>query len=163
MEAMHMGGHDDHYSDHGMGGMNAPPPSHGGMIMHHKMMMHMTFFWGKDTEVLFSGWPGTRTGMYVAALVFVFALAVLVEWLSHCNFIKPGPRHVGAGLTHTLLYTLRLGLSYMLMLALMSFNGGIFIAGLIGHTVGFLIFGSRVFKRSSEVDGKTFDLPPMHC
>ncbi|KAK6935790.1 Ctr copper transporter [Dillenia turbinata] len=103
-----MGGHHDHNHDH---------DHH----MHH--MMHMTFFWGKDTEVLFSGWPGTRTGMYVAALIFVFVLAVVVEWFSHCNIIKPGSKHVQAGLAQTLLYTLRTGLSYMLMLALMSFNG----------------------------------------
>nr|GMD87442.1 copper transporter 1-like [Ipomoea batatas]GME06603.1 copper transporter 1-like [Ipomoea batatas] len=53
------------------------------------MMMHMTFFWGKNTEVLFSWWPGyDQLGMYILSLVVVFLLAVLVEWLSNCNYIK---------------------------------------------------------------------------
>uniref|UniRef100_J3M7C3 Copper transport protein n=1 Tax=Oryza brachyantha TaxID=4533 RepID=J3M7C3_ORYBR len=45
--------------------------------------MHMTFFWGKNTEVLFTLWPGTRGGMYALALVFMFALAVLLEFRAY--------------------------------------------------------------------------------
>ncbi|CAK7331390.1 unnamed protein product [Dovyalis caffra] len=144
-----------------------PPPSaimNGTNGMHHKMMMHMTFFWGKDALILFSGWPGTSSGMYVIALVFIFVLAVLVEWLSHCRFIKPGSNDVAAGLIQTLIHAIRVGLAYMVMLAVMSFNGGVFIVAVAGHLVGFLIFGSRVFK-DTELPPyrKTSDLPPMSC
>ena len=44
---------------------------------------HRTFFWGKNGEIFFSGWPGTLTGMYILALIFIFGVSVLVEWLAH--------------------------------------------------------------------------------
>ncbi|XP_030524161.2 copper transporter 1-like [Rhodamnia argentea] len=118
----------------GMNGTTTSPPPH-----RHKMMKHMTFFWGTHSEILFSGWPGTRTGMYALALIFVFALCVLVEWLSHYRLpAKPG---VAAGILRSLLHALRMGLAYLVMLALMSFNGGVFLAAVAGHAVGFLAFG----------------------
>ncbi|XP_061374689.1 copper transporter 6-like [Gastrolobium bilobum] len=147
---------------HGMGGMAPPPSSTNGtmMMMHHKMMMHMTFYWGKEAEVLFNNWPGDRTGMYVLSLVFVFVMSVLVEVLSHTRFIKPGSNHVVAGLVQTLMHLLRVGLSNLVMLALMSFNGGVFLVAVFGHALGFLFF-SRAFKKPLKDEG--FDLPPMTC
>ncbi|KAJ6331597.1 hypothetical protein OIU76_010056 [Salix suchowensis] len=121
----------------------------GSMRRHRKMMvhntlMHNTFFWGHKTEVLFQGWPGSSTGMYAVALTFVFALAVLVEWFNHhFSAIKPGTNKAAAGFFQTGMYAVRSGLSYMVMLAVMSFNGGIFLAAVGGHAVGFTLFGSR--------------------
>ncbi|RWR76233.1 copper transporter 6 [Cinnamomum micranthum f. kanehirae] len=133
------------------------------MNMHHgkEMLMHMTFFWGKNTEVVFSGWPGTSLGMYLLSLIVVFVISVLLEWISTCNLIKPGTPRLAAGLMQTLMHTLRMGLAYLVMLALMSFNGGIFIVAVAGHSVGFLIFGSRMFKPENETP--VADLPPMKC
>lgn len=148
--------------DHGHDDMHGMNDTTGGGMHHHKTMMHMTFFWGKNAEILFSGWPGTRTGMYVLALVVVFVLSVLVEWLSHCKLIKPGKSQVAAGLVQTLLHALRVGLAYMVMLAVMSFNAGVFLVAVAGHTVGFLLFGSRVFKKS-DTEKVGSDLPPMSC
>ncbi|XP_059660812.1 copper transporter 1-like [Cornus florida] len=143
----------------------SPPTSNGTAattMQKHHSLMHMTFFWGTDSLILFSGWPGTRPGMYALALVFVFVLSVLVEWLSHCNLLRDGSKDVGAGLVQTLMHTIRVGLANLLMLALMSFNVGVFIVVLAGHMLGFLFFRSRVFKKSSH-SGKTTDLPPMSC
>ncbi|KAK8488834.1 hypothetical protein V6N13_000920 [Hibiscus sabdariffa] len=154
---------DDHM--HGMMHNN----SDGGMApaMHpRKMMMHMTFFWGTDALILFSGWPGTSSGMYVLALFVVFLLAFAAEFLSHSQLMNPGSAsHVTAGLVQTLLHALRVGLAYLVMLAIMSFNGGVFLVAVAGHSLGFLLFGSRVFKKSpAAVPGKTSDLPPsMSC
>ncbi|KAF5193830.1 Copper transporter [Thalictrum thalictroides] len=134
--------------------------------MHHKMMMHMTFFWGKNAEVLFSGWPGTSVGMYVFALIIVFVLSMLIEWLSHSQFIKnsSSTSHISAGIVQTVMHTIRVGLSYLVMLALMSFNGGIFLMAVAGHSLGFFIFGSRVFKHGDVGQyEKQTDLPPMTC
>ncbi|KAE8705647.1 Copper transporter 6 [Hibiscus syriacus] len=137
-----------------------------GMHPHKMMMMHMSFFWGKNAEILFSGWPGRHgAGMYALALIFIFLLAFLVEWLSHCRLIKPGSSdNVSAGIKQTLLYGIRIGLAYLVMLAVMSFNGGVFLVAVLGHTLGFLLFGSRVFKKNTDMfDCKTSDLPPMSC
>ncbi|KAK3206384.1 hypothetical protein Dsin_020430 [Dipteronia sinensis] len=155
--------------DHGgMDGMMVNPPSsmfNNNMNHHHDshmVMMHMTFFWGKNAEILFSGWPGSRPGMYALALVSVFIVSLLVEWLSHCKLIKSGSRHVVAGLLQTTVHALRIGLAYLVMLAVMSFNGGVFLAAVAGHTLGFLLFGSRVFSKSPP-PSKTSDLPPTNC
>ncbi|OMO86096.1 Ctr copper transporter [Corchorus capsularis] len=149
--------------DHMHGMNNQPPPGGATMNHHHHLMMHMTFFWGKNAEILFSGWPGARTAMYVLALIVVFLLGFLVELISHSKLIKPGSTHLAAGLVQTLLHALRVGLAYLVMLAVMSFNGGVFLAAVAGHTLGFFLFGSRVFQKSSTLvpDGKPSHLPPV--
>ncbi|KAL3720020.1 hypothetical protein ACJRO7_004933 [Eucalyptus globulus] len=147
----------------GMNGTTVPPPHR------HKMkMMHMTFFWGTQAEILFSGWPGTRTRMYALAIVFVFALCVLVEWLSHSRLFIPAKAGFAAGVLRSLVHALRMGLAYLAMLALMSFNGGVFLAAVSGHAVGFLAFASGAFGKPEEVyrpdAGKAAaDLPLMSC
>ncbi|KFK27423.1 hypothetical protein AALP_AA8G380700 [Arabis alpina] len=153
-----------------------PPPSSpsmmnngsmsGGGGHHHMMMMHMTFFWGKNTEVLFSGWPGKSSGMYALCLFFVFFLALLTEWLAHSSLLRGNTTGDSAncvsGLIQTAVYTLRMGLAYLVMLAVMSFNAGVFLVALAGHAVGFMLFGSRAFRKPSGV-GKTNDLPTSGC
>ncbi|KAL3536459.1 hypothetical protein ACH5RR_004920 [Cinchona calisaya] len=111
----------------------------------------MHFYWGKDTEILFSGWPGNNSGMYALALIFVFSLAVLVELFSNINLIKPGSNRVAAVLFQMGIHAIRAGFAYMVMLAVISYNGGIFLAAVLGHAVGYVIFGSPVFKRGSNV------------
>ncbi|KAG5554035.1 hypothetical protein RHGRI_011789 [Rhododendron griersonianum] len=94
-----------------------------GHVHHHRsVLMHVAFYWGKNAEFLFSGWPGSSTGMYALALIFVFGLAVLVEWLSHCKHIKPGANRVASGLFQTGIHAVRAGFVYMVMLAVMSYN-----------------------------------------
>ncbi|CAD5192973.1 copper transporter 6-like [Musa acuminata AAA Group] len=149
--------------DHG--GMGDMSMNNSNMAKRH--YTHMTFFWGKNSEILFSGWPGTRGGMYALALLLVFALSFLVEWLNHCRLIRPGTGHVAAGLARTTLHAARVGLAYLVMLAVMSFNGGVLIAAVVGHAVGFLLFGSSVFRKTplqpTDNDGLKGDLPPMAC
>ncbi|KAK4763351.1 hypothetical protein SAY87_013541 [Trapa incisa] len=123
----------------------------------------MTFFWGKNSEILFSGWPATRTGMYVVALFFCFFLAVLLEWISHCRHFKlseagaisrklPPSREkwLAVGLIQMATYGLRVGLAYLLMLAVMSFNGGVLLVTVAGYAVGFFLFASYAFKSATE-------------
>lgn len=159
-----------------MNGMtNTPTPSPpgsnpGGMDMHmhhHPMMqMHMSFFWGQHGEILFPGWPGTNSGMYALVLIFIFFLAFTVEFLSHTNFGRRVSGTVAVGLVQTVVHTIRAGLAYMVMLAVMSFNGGVFLAAVAGHALGFLVFGTWVFrKRSPEIVAgeKNSDMSPMIC
>ena len=151
----------------GMDHQHGMPDHQHGMSPGHSSMMHMTFFWGKNAEILFSGWPGKRSGMYALALIFVFVLAVLIEWLSHSKLIKSESNRVGAGLIQTFLHTIRVGLAYLVMLAIMSFNGGVFLVALAGHALGFFLFGSRIFNKSTPPPrpplSKTADLPSMSC
>ncbi|VYS53634.1 unnamed protein product [Arabidopsis thaliana] len=142
--------------DHG----NMPPPSPSSMVNHtnsNMIMMHMTFFWGKNTEILFSGWPGTSLGMYVLCLIVVFLLAVIVEWLAHSSILRGRDSTSRAkGLVQTAVYTLKTGFAYLVMLAVMSFNGGVFIVAIAGFAVGFMLFGSTAFKNPSD-DEKPFE------
>ncbi|KGN58819.1 copper transporter 4 [Cucumis sativus] len=108
-----------------------------------KAVVHKSLYWGHDAQVLFTGWPGTNSGMYALAVIFVFVLAVMVEWLNSCNFMKQNGESVGKVVVQTAIHAVRTGLSYMVMLAVMSFNGGIFLAAVGGHAVGFVLFKRR--------------------
>lgn len=119
-----------------------------GMPRRKRMIMHMTFYWGKDALILFKGWPGPNNiGMYALALIFVFFMALLVEWLADA-MSRMKSEGAASGLAQTMLYGLRVGIGNMVMLALMSFNVGVFLVAVLGHTLGFFFF--RVIIRSRE-------------
>ncbi|KAF8019976.1 hypothetical protein BT93_G0613 [Corymbia citriodora subsp. variegata] len=126
------------------GELNNPHIHHGNRLI----ATHMRFCWGDNTVILFDHWPGKDTAMYALAIIFVFCLAFLIEFLLAFEFTKPGETKVGACLIRTELYMVRSGLSYMVMLAVLSYNGGIFLAAVSGHAVGFLVFQSRLFRKS---------------
>ncbi|KAF3341933.1 copper transporter 1-like protein [Carex littledalei] len=108
--------------------------------MDHSMMSfaHMTFYWGKNSLVLFNNFPGSNTGHYILALIIVFMLASGLEFLSHCCLIGPRWQRTVAELARTALHTVRMGLYYLVMLALMSFNVGVLLVAILGHAVVFL-------------------------
>ncbi|XP_027351302.1 copper transporter 6-like [Abrus precatorius] len=117
-----------------------------------RIPIHTTFYWSHKVDILFRCWPGDSAAMYAVALLLVFVMAVLVEWLSFTKIVKlkPGASNdVVGGVLKTGLYGVRSGLSYLVMLAVMSFNGGVFIVAIGGHVIGFLIFGTRAFRKKS--------------
>lgn len=109
------------------------------------MVTHMNLYWGKDVIILFQGWPSNNLGMYILALAFVFLLSATIEVLSIAPVVKQGTTKspVIGGLTQTILYALRIGLSYLVMLSVMSFNLGIFIVAVAGHAFGFFLVKRR--------------------
>lgn len=131
------------------------------------MKSHMTLFWGDAIEILFPGWPGSNFNSYMLALALVFVLSLAVEWLSHTKFIKPTMDNITAGILQTAMYAFRVGMAYLVMLAVMSYNLGILLAAVAGYTIGFLIFGSRAFDDSkiSKISPceDPADLPPLIC
>ncbi|CAN6241824.1 unnamed protein product [Urochloa humidicola] len=132
-------------------GKAAPPPA-AGSSSPHMSMMHMTFFWGDRAVVLFPGWPGARGGgAYALCLLFVLALAALTEALAAASSFVARRAARGAGSapasTAALLaaaHAARMGMAYLVMLAVMSFNGGVLLAAVAGHALGFLLARSRV-------------------
>lgn len=150
--------------------MAPPPGAHGGM--RRKRYIHMTFFWGKESEILFTGWPGARGGMYALALVAVFALAFLLEFLGSRGLdarlpkaADGAPRRAAAGAARAAVYALRVGGAYLLMLALMSFNGGVLLVAVAGHAAGFLAFRAGLFgdRRAQVEDAAKEQLAPAAC
>ncbi|KAJ0809305.1 putative Ctr copper transporter [Helianthus annuus] len=119
-----------------------------------KTMTHMTFYWGKNAWILFHGWPGSSTGMYILALVLVFGLALIMECLANSNAATAKSN----GILRTLIHTLRVLFSYLVMLSVMSFNIGVFVVAIAGHAVGFFVFG--VLNKSPEKDS---DISSMAC
>ncbi|KAF8663834.1 hypothetical protein HU200_055168 [Digitaria exilis] len=138
-----------------MGGMMAPPPSPPGMGKMRMRYTHMTFFWGTKSEILFTGWPGANAGLYALALAAVLALAFVLEFLGSrrldallpaAGTSRPGSnRRAAAGTSRAAVHAVRVGGSYLLMLALMSFNGGVLLVAVAGHAAGFLAFKAGFF------------------
>uniref|UniRef100_A0A0E0JP81 Copper transport protein n=1 Tax=Oryza punctata TaxID=4537 RepID=A0A0E0JP81_ORYPU len=161
MADMGMGGH-------GMGGGGgmamamAPAATQGGMGRR-KRYMHMTFYWGKNSEILFTGWPGASGGMYTLALAAFFALAVLLEFLGSPRLQESsslGGRRRATAAAAGAVHAVRVGLAYLLMLALMSFNVGVLLAAVAGHAVGFLAFRAGLCGGGYRKEDK---LAPAAC
>ncbi|KAL5228700.1 hypothetical protein ABZP36_016965 [Zizania latifolia] len=154
---MDMGGHD-------MGSMSPPAGAGAAAAVKKMRYTHMTFFWGKNSEVLFTMWPGTRGGMYALALIFVFALALILEFLGSrrletclSKLLRRAP--AAAGAARTAVHAVRVGVAYLLMLALMSFNGGVFLVAVAGHAAGFLAFRSGLFGGPAQLEEGRKDDP----
>ncbi|KAK4478513.1 hypothetical protein RD792_013990 [Penstemon davidsonii] len=119
------------------------------MFMDH-MIMPMSFFWGKDVVVLFSGWPGfNRLGMYILALAMVFFLAAGAEILSLASSLKPRGLSPAVGaLIHAVVFAVRIAMGYLVMLSVMSFNLGVFVAAVAGDTAGSFFLKYRELRAS---------------
>ncbi|KAJ8484290.1 hypothetical protein OPV22_016775 [Ensete ventricosum] len=112
---------------------------------------HPTFFSGCNrTEVVFPG-------MHALALAAVFSASVLVEWCDHRLVVAAA---AASGLTQTAMHAARVGLGYVLMLAVMS-DAAVLAAAVLGHAVGFVAF---VHPASRPLTGDTKTrLHPVGC
>lgn len=136
-------------------------------------MMHMTFYWGKDVTILFDFWRVKTWTWYAVSLLVVFIFSVLHEWLAsqrsalsakvekgkdpalgaseedgdnQTPFIShayAGQKSVYKKVTEAVLFGINVGLGYMLMLAAMSFNGGVFVAIVAGLAFGHFAYRSE--------------------
>lgn len=129
------------------------------MLGRRRIPIHTSFYWGHNVDILFHCWPGDSAVMYAVALILVFVMSLLVECLSFTNIVKVKPgtsNDVVGSLLRTGLYGVRTGFSYLVMLAVMSFNGGVFLAAIGGHVIGFMVFGTMaILKKSSGLDSSS--------
>jgi copper transporter 1 len=98
------------------------------------MTMEMYFYWGTDVVFLLESWTiKSNTGLYCVALAASFLCAVLLEFLN--------TRKLDSKPLFALVTSVKLWLSYLLMLVLMTFNAGLFIVVMLGYTLGYFLFG----------------------
>ncbi|CAI5484144.1 unnamed protein product [Closterium sp. Yama58-4] len=147
--------------------------SGGGMSM---MMMQMWFYWGPNVTILFENWKTSSWGFYLLACFLVVVFCVLHEFLTSFRLKLSATRRCrvkdaeqGENFTNvasskkahhwrplldrlalTGIYALNLTFSYAIMLIIMTFNIGLFIAVVLGLTIGFFFFGAKRRKNSSD-------------
>ncbi|KAL6530723.1 hypothetical protein OROGR_014583 [Orobanche gracilis] len=132
-------------------------------------MMHMTFYWGNRVTILFDSWKTDSWISYFLSLLACFLIAVFYQYmedrrlrfklLSSSTTPPPpsGSDAIGAPLLFTktgrsgkwappsryagaTFFGINSAIGYLLMLAIMSFNGGVFIAVVVGLGSGYFLF-----------------------
>ncbi|KAK6927203.1 Ctr copper transporter [Dillenia turbinata] len=135
-------------------------------------MMHMTFYWGRRVTLLFDSWKTETWISYALTLVACFLCSAFYQYMedrrlrfkiiastapnsqqleapllinAHGRKMMGGLTGIGsqtAKLGGALLFGINTAMGYMLMLAVMSFNGGVFLAIVLGLSFGYLLFRS---------------------
>ncbi|KAM1223774.1 hypothetical protein ACFX2G_043715 [Malus domestica] len=129
-------------------------------------MMHMTFYWSRQVTLLFDSWKTDTWTSYSLTLLacllvpafyqYLEDLRVRIKRAASSSSLKSAsdapirtPLLGGAGgrfsagrLAESVLFGVNVAIAYMIMLAIMSFNGGVFVAIVLGLAIGYLAFRS---------------------
>ena len=132
--------------------------------------MHMTFYWGRRVTVLFDGWRTETWTDYGLTIIALLLVAAFYQYLEDRRLrlknLKAAPaeipllgvsaarRAAAVRFTVAALFGVNSAVGYMLMLAVMSFNGGVFIAVVVGLAAGYF-----AFRSGSEEDYATVENP----
>ncbi|XP_043723024.1 copper transporter 5.1-like [Telopea speciosissima] len=128
-------------------------------------MMHMTFYWGKKVTLLIDSWKTDSWTSYALTILACFLFSVFYQYMEDRRIrfkvfaTAKKPSNISSIDTPLLLPTLAGGrwknparygaatlfcvnsaIGYLLMLAVMSFNGGVFLAIVLGLSFGYLLF-----------------------
>ncbi|GMJ07277.1 copper transporter 5 [Hibiscus trionum] len=124
------------------------------------MHMHMTLYWGKDVTLLIDSWKTESWLSYLLALLACFIFASFYQYMedrrlrfsslassksnpSPPSYVPLLPNYRrSAKFATAVLFGINSAFGYILMLAIMSFNGGVFLAIVLGLAVGYLLFRS---------------------
>ncbi|KAF9680384.1 hypothetical protein SADUNF_Sadunf06G0115500 [Salix dunnii] len=126
-------------------------------------MMHMTLYWGIRVTLLFDSWKTDSWFSYLLSLLACFLFSAFYQYLEdrrirlkaiavsnppqqpqtvNVPLLTPKRLASSAKFATALLFGINSAIGYLLMLAIMSFNGGVFLAIVLGLTVGYLLFRS---------------------
>ncbi|XVF48879.1 hypothetical protein PTKIN_Ptkin03bG0223600 [Pterospermum kingtungense] len=120
-------------------------------------MMHMTLYWGKDVTLLIDSWKTDSWLSYLLTLLACFVFSSFYQYmedrrLRFTSLASSNPssaavtapllpnRRRSAKFASAVLFGINSAIGYLLMLAIMSFNGGVFLAIVLGLAVGYLLF-----------------------
>ncbi|GMN52979.1 hypothetical protein TIFTF001_022114 [Ficus carica] len=126
-------------------------------------MMHMTLYWGKDVTLLIDSWRTDSWTSYLLTLLACFLVSAFYQFLedrrlrfkSSVAADRSPPSldalllfKLGAGArgsataraASAVLFGVNSAIGYLLMLAVMSFNGGVLVAIVLGLSVGYFLF-----------------------
>ncbi|KAE9586898.1 hypothetical protein Lal_00004475 [Lupinus albus] len=138
-------------------------------------MMHMTFYWSKNVTLLIDSWRTDSWLSYVLSLVACIVASVFYQYLENRRIRlkllaarKSSPvaaaeiqvpllrrKLIGGDKVRVggaVLFGLSSAIGYLLMLAVMSYNGGVFVAIVVGLAFGHFIFRSEGEENSVVVD-----------
>ncbi|XP_020571351.1 copper transporter 5.1 [Phalaenopsis equestris] len=125
-------------------------------------MMHMTFYWGKTVTILIDSWRTDSWLSYLLSLVALLLASAFYQYLEDRRvrfklLSKSNPSSLEipflsraaagrsmASVSAAVLFGVNAAIGYLLMLAVMSFNGGVFLAVVIGLALGYFAFRSGV-------------------
>ncbi|KAB2627793.1 copper transporter 5.1 [Pyrus ussuriensis x Pyrus communis] len=133
-------------------------------------MMHMTFYWSRQVTLLFDSWKTDTWTSYSLTLLACLLVPAFYQYLENLRVrIKrsasssspksesdapirtpllaaklggAGGRFSAGRLAESVLFGVNSAIGYMIMLAIMSFNGGVFVAIVVGLAIGYLAFRS---------------------
>lgn len=118
---------------------SAPPPLlFSSLLSSRNGMAHSGFWFGRDVEILFSGWPVNYGHFHLfLALLLVFMLSALAQMYSMTPMTTPKmvPKSI---IQHAALHGFRTLITYLVLLCVITFNVGVIMTVLLGHVAGYL-------------------------
>ncbi|CAI0448597.1 unnamed protein product [Linum tenue] len=127
-------------------------------------MMHMTLYWGIQVTLLLDSWKTDSLLSYLLTLLACFLFAAFYQYMEdrrirlkastsssssppppspvNAPLLLPKPATGPTRLAGAILFGVNSAMGYLLMLAVMSFNGGVFLAIVLGLSLGYLLFRS---------------------
>ncbi|XP_061350403.1 copper transporter 5-like [Gastrolobium bilobum] len=129
-------------------------------------MMHMTFYWGKKVTLLIDSWKTDSWTSFALSLLACLVVSAFYQYLENRRIrlkliagekrpsavapeiqtpllrwnVAGDKARLGMKFAEAILFGVNSAIGYLLMLAIMSFNGGVFVAIVVGLTLGYFFF-----------------------